>query len=84
MNGDTGNGGWGGNNGNAGGSILATLTNGVRAISDLATKLGTIFPVISGTSTTAVGGGITPPAQVTGYITVTLQNGTSVKVPYYS
>lgn len=71
-------------NGSSGSSILATLTNGVRAISDLATKLGTIFPVISGTSTTATGGAITPPAQVVGYISVTLANGQSVKVPYYA
>lgn len=65
-------------------SIWAALQQGVRALNDLIVKIGNIFPQVSGTSTTATGGSITPPAQVVGYITVTLPNGTSAKVPYYS
>lgn len=65
-------------------SILTTLQNGVRALYDISTKISSIFPQVSGTSTTATGGGITPPAQVVGYVTVTLPNGTSAKIPYYS
>lgn len=65
-------------------SILSTLQNGVRALYDISTKISTIFPQVSGTSTTATGGAITPPAQVAGYVTVTLPNGTSAKIPYYN
>jgi hypothetical protein len=65
-------------------SILSTLQNGVRALYDISTKISTIFPQVSGTSTTATGGSITPPAQVVGYISVTLPNGTSAKIPYYN
>jgi len=64
--------------------ILSTLQNGVQAIYALVQKIGVIFPTVSGTSTTATGGAITPPAQVVGYISVTLPNGQSVKVPYFS
>jgi len=82
MHGDTGNGQpFGGGQNNT--SILSTLQQGVRALYDLTTKITTIFPQVSGTSTTAAGGAITPPAQVVGYITVTLPNGTSAKIPYY-
>lgn len=73
--------GYGGNNLS---SILSTLQQGVRALYEIGTKLGTIFPQVSGTSTTATGGAITPPAQVVGFVTVTLPDGTSVKLPYYS
>lgn len=65
-------------------SILSTLQQGVRALYDIATKISSIFPQVSGTTTTATGGAITPPAQVVGYVTVTLPNGTSAKIPYYS
>jgi len=75
--------GYGGNNANNLSSILSALQNGVRALYEIVTKIGSIFPQVSGTSTTATGGSITPPAQVVGYISVTLPNGTSVKVPYY-
>lgn len=63
--------------------ILATLQQGVQAIYALSQKIGAIFPSAGGTSGTAVGGAITPPAQVVGYIVVTLPNGSAVKVPYY-
>lgn len=79
--GDTRSGDNGTSNNNAG--ILSTLQNGVRALGNISTMLGNIFPSVSGTSTTATGGAITPPAQVVGYVTVTLPGGTSVKVPYY-
>lgn len=64
--------------------IISTLQQGVRALYDISTKISSIFPQVSGTSSTATGGAITPPAQVAGYVTVTLPNGTSVKIPYFN
>lgn len=37
----------------------------------------------TGTSASATGGAVTPPGNVVGYLTMTL-NGTAIKVPYYS
>lgn len=64
--------------------ILATLQNGVVALNNLVKTLLTVFPISGGTSTTATGGAIVPPAQVAGYITITLPNGTAAKVPYFN
>lgn len=64
--------------------ILSTLQLGVRAMSDLTTAIKSIFPQVSGTSTSATAGAATLPANPVGFITVTLPNGTTAKVPYYS
>lgn len=63
--------------------ILSTLQLGVRAMSDLTTAIRSIFPQTSGTSGTASSGAATLPANPVGFITVTLPDGTSAKVPYY-
>jgi hypothetical protein len=63
--------------------ILAQLRNGVQAINRLAQNLSSAFPVITGTSSSATGGSATLPANPVGFITVTLPNGTSARVPYY-
>lgn len=66
------------------GGVISTLQNGVRAMYDLVTALGNIFPQTTGTSTTATGGSATLPANPVGFITVTIPStGQSVKVPYY-
>lgn len=64
--------------------ILSTLQLGVRALSDIRQALLSMFAQTGGTTTTATGGAITPPAQVVGYVVVMLPNGTAAKVPYYS
>lgn len=67
-----------------GSSDLASVQrNGVRALNDILTALGKIFPAISGTSSSATGGAATLPANPVGFITVTLPNGTTAKVAYY-
>jgi hypothetical protein len=63
--------------------ILAQLRNGVQAINRLAQNLSSAFPVITGTSSSATGGSATLPSNPVGFITVTLPNGTSARVPYY-
>lgn len=65
-------------------SIWNILNQGVQAINNLRTTLAAVFPQTGGTTTSATGGAITPPAQVVGYVVVTLPNGTAVKVPYYA
>lgn len=66
-----------------GGGVLSVLQNGVKAINNLATTVGRIFPAASGTAASAVAGSATLPANPVGFIVVTLPNGTSAKVPYY-
>lgn len=65
------------------GGIISTLQLGVRAINDLVAKIGKIFPISGGTTTTATGGSATLPANPVGFIVVTLPDGTTAKVPYY-
>lgn len=67
------------NSGNRNASML-----GVRALNDIVTALGKIFPSISGTASTATGGAATLPSSPVGFIVVTLPDGTSAKVPYYT
>lgn len=56
---------------------------GVQALNLIAQKLGTIFTLITGTSSTATAGGATLPADPEGFIIMTLPDGTLVKLPYY-
>jgi len=71
------------NNNQENSGILSTLQNGVQALYAILQAIKNTFPQTGGTTTTATGGAITPPAQVVGYIVVEL-NGTAVKVPYFS
>ena len=64
--------------------ILTTLKNGVVAINAMVTALGRIFPQSGATATTATAGTHgAPPAQVAGYLEVTV-NGAVQKIPYYN
>ena len=47
-------------------------------------NLSQSFPQVAGTGTTATGGAATLPANPVGFLTVTLPNGTSARIPYYS
>ncbi|MBB3411201.1 hypothetical protein FHT87_005154 [Rhizobium sp. BK316] len=64
--------------------ILSTLQLGVRAMNDLRLAITAIFPQTGGTATSATGGAATLPPNPVGFIVVTLPDGTSAKVPYYS
>ena len=64
--------------------MLSLVQNAVTNLGSIQKALISVFPAISGTSASAVAGSATLPAAPAGFITVTLPNGTSVKVPYYS
>lgn len=64
--------------------LISNLKNGVISIGNLTSVIKTVFPQQSGTSATATGGAATLPSNPVGFINVTLPNGTTVKVPYYS
>jgi len=65
-------------------SILSTLQLGVQALNKIVQILTSSFPQTVGTATTATGGAATLPANPVGFVVVTLPNGSSVKVPYYT
>jgi hypothetical protein len=68
-------------------SIWSSLKDGVAAINNLSTTIKTIFPQLSGNSTSAPAsaGAITfTSSQAVGFQLVTLSSGTTVKVPYYN
>lgn len=68
-------------------SIWSSLQNGVTAINNLATNIKTIFPQLTGNSTTApsAAGSITfTSSQAVGFQLVTLSSGVTVKFPYYN
>ena len=67
-------------------SIWNTLQNGVTAINNLSGTIKTIFPQISGNSTSAPAtlGAITfTSSEALGFQLVTLSSGVTVKFPYY-
>jgi hypothetical protein len=65
-------------NGNRNATML-----GVRALNAIVTALAGVFPQTSGTTTTASAGSATLPANPVGFLTVTLPDGTSARIPYY-
>lgn len=68
-------------------SIWETLKNGVTAINNLSQTVSTIFPTISGNSTTvpsSVGAITFTSSQPVGFQLVKLSSGVTVKVPYYN
>lgn len=69
--------------GRTGDSRNATML-GVRALNAIQQAILSVFPISTGTSTTATGGAATLPANPVGFIDVTLPDGTSAKVPYYA
>lgn len=64
--------------------ILAIMNQGVQALNRIVTRLASAFPQATGTSGTATGGAATLPANPVGFIVLTLPDGTSAKVPYYT
>lgn len=65
-------------------SNTSQLQNGVRALNKIEQAIREVFPNSGGTSTTATAGAIVSPGDYAGYIIVTLPDGSTVKVPYYS
>lgn len=72
-------------NGGAGvGDILTALKNLVAATNANTEALQAVLAVVQTTATTATAGGTGAlPATVKGYLSITLPNGSSAKVPYY-
>lgn len=66
--------------------ILTSLQQGVVAINQLNTTLGTIFPQATAYSTTAATAGTVTftSSQATGFISVVTSSGATVKVAVYS
>lgn len=64
--------------------LVTYLKSGVQNIGLLVQAIKTTFPQQTGTSASATAGAATLPANPVGFINVTLQDGTSVRVPYYS
>ena len=63
--------------------VIAVNTLNSTAIA-LNNTMQAVFPYIVSTSSSATGGAATLPASPVGFIDITLPNGTSAKVPYYS
>lgn len=63
--------------------LASVQRNGVRVLSGILTALNSIFPIISGTASSASAGSATLPTNPAGFIVVTLPDGSSAKVPYY-
>lgn len=62
------------------------MQSGVQVLSRLVQAVLAVFPNITSTQTTvgAAGGASALPATPLGYLNITLPNGTSVVVPYYT
>lgn len=65
-------------------TINSTQNAGVQYLGQIVAALKGAFGFIGGTSGSATGGAATLPANPVGFVTMTLPNGTSVKVPYYN
>lgn len=64
--------------------INTTQQNGVIAINRMIQVLQSVLPLIQSTSTSASAGAASAlPATPAGYLTQTLPDGTSIRVPYY-
>jgi hypothetical protein len=65
--------------------LVQNVSNGVKALNNLAVTLGKVFPAWSGsTSTTATAGAAVLPANPVGFIEiVNPTTGDTVKIPYY-
>lgn len=66
-------------------NIMSAIQQGVIAINNLTNAVRSVFPQqASGTSTSASGGSASAlPAQPVSYLTITLPDGTTGKVPVY-
>ena len=63
--------------------LVSNLKNGVTNLGQLVQIIKSVFPQMTGLSSTATAGAATLPATPAGFIIVTLPNGTTVKVAYY-
>lgn len=68
------------------GDILQTLMQGVQSINNLTVKITTIFPQVTGTSTTAPSSAASitfTSSEAAGFFLVTTSSGFTAKVPFY-
>ena len=63
--------------------LVSNLKNGVTNLGQLVQIIKSVFPQMTGLSSTATAGTATLPATPAGFIIVTLPNGNTVKVAYY-
>ena len=63
--------------------LVSNLKNGVTNLGQLVQIIKSVFPQMTGLSSTATAGAATLPATPAGFIIVTLTNGSTVKVAYY-
>ena len=63
--------------------LVSNLKNGVTNLGQLVQIIKSVFPQMTGLSSTATAGAATLPATPAGFIIVTLPNGSTVKVAYY-
>lgn len=74
-----------GDESDSGGGTRSVQQNAVRVLSGILTAMQNSFPQIVGLSTSATTGpSIALPAHPVGYLTITLPDGTTAKVPYYN
>lgn len=64
-------------------TINSTQNAGVQYLGQLVQVFKHAFGFLGGTSASATGGSATLPANPVGFVSMTLPNGQSVKVPYY-
>lgn len=64
-------------------TLNSTQASGVQYLGQIYQALKGAFGFIGGTSASATGGAATLPANPVGFVSLTLPNGQSVKVPYY-
>lgn len=66
-------------------SLVTVMQNAVVALGKIASVLATSFPQATGTAASATAGtNGAVPAQVAGYLTITLPDGSAAKVPYFN
>lgn len=66
-------------------ATLRSLPDAVVAINRLTAALKEVLPVVQSTASSAtLGASGAPPAQVAGYLVITLPSGASARVPYYN
>ena len=66
-------------------STLQQINVSINALNTtISASTSAIFPQTAGTSTSAVAGAIASPGNFVGFIDVTLPDGTTAKVPYFS
>lgn len=64
--------------------VVTVQQSGVQYLGQIISAIKSVFPQQTGTATSATAGAATLPANPVGFIVVSLPDGTSVKVPYYS